>query len=104
MSLQTAIEFPVHRIENNAGSQRILETNSMHFTQQCRIVYNCLMASNSITTTQALGLGIGDLRARIRDLKKINKVAISERLIERRFKEWFMTEEDITFNREKERQ
>jgi hypothetical protein len=90
--------FSVHVNENNKDSEKILKENEYHFSKQCKEVYRHLMDGKVLTTTKALTLGIGDLRARIRDLKKINGVQISERTLENRFKEWYMSFEDINYN------
>ncbi len=80
------------RQENNAFSQKILITNTDRFKGQCKIVIDALLRGERLTTASALiKYGVGDLRRRIKDLKDIYQVNfIQERLIENRFKEWFI--------------
>lgn len=95
----------VHRRENNPDSEAILNAGRKKFNRHCEAVFSCLMEGKTLTTTSAL-LGIrwkhhticiGDLRRRIKDLKE-NGVRISDRLTEERFKEWYMTDEDKSYN------
>lgn len=97
MSQQITIDFSVHQIENLPENQEILDSNREHFSDQCRRVYELLKSGKRLTTTEALQYGIGDLRARIRDLIKFNNVPIQKRLITGRFKEYFL-ETDNTGN------
>ena len=53
---------------NSAESQHHHDVNIDAFSNQCKLVYSLLCEGKSLTTTDALEHGIGDLRARIRDL------------------------------------
>lgn len=88
-------EFLLHQKENNRESAQILKDNELHLKKQCRIVLEALCRGQRLTTTKALGYGIGDLRARIRDLKDDNKVDVQKTLIEGRYKEYWLTDEEI---------
>ena len=90
MNEQTQINFEIHQKENNPESQNILDGNRNHFSAQCKKVYDILKSGKRLTTTEALQHGIGDLRARVRDLIKYNKIDVKKRLIEVRFKEYYL--------------
>lgn len=67
---QLSIDF-VHTRENNRESEMHLEANLDRFNGQCRLVLGLLMEGKELTTTEALvEYRIGDLRARIRDLRR----------------------------------
>lgn len=72
-SIQLHIDYTkvLHTHENNPESEAHLKSNRYHFTGQCAVLYSLLQKGMSVTTGQALRqLNIGDLRARIRDLRK----------------------------------
>ena len=75
--------------QNNAENQAILDRNKDRFTGQCHLVYSLLLSGKRLTTATALAYGIGDLRARIRDLKKAG-VPVQKKLIEGRYKEYYL--------------
>ncbi len=80
-----------NRIENNAGSQQILENNKVRINHQCTIVLQALQRGERLTTALALiKYGVGDLRRRCKDLKDIHHIKIKDRLVEGRYKEWFI--------------
>ncbi len=89
MIAQTQLRFPVYRKQNNAGSQTILDNNILHLSKQCQLVHDGLCQGIHWTTTLALKYGIGDLRARIRDLIKAG-VPVQKKLIKGRYKEYFL--------------
>lgn len=91
MSNQVEINFEVHAIENLPENQEILDSNKVHFTKQCKIVYEALKRGERLTTSIALiKYGIGDLRRRIKDLKDDNQIPVQSEKIKGRFKEWFL--------------
>lgn len=75
--------------QNSPANQVILDDNKVRFSRQCKLILTMLEAGCSLTTTAALTLGIGDLRARIRDLIKAG-VPVKKRLIEKRYKEYYL--------------
>lgn len=75
--------------QNTQENQVILDLNKSRFNNQCRKVYLLLMAGHHLTTTEALKFGIGDLRARVRDLIKAG-IPVQKRLIENRYKEYYL--------------
>lgn len=86
----TEIDFKVHDFENLPENQAILEDNRPRLSRQCQKVYDLLRAGMALTTTKALEYGIGDLRARVRDLIKFNGIDVKKRLIEGRYKEYYL--------------
>lgn len=89
--MQTSIEFNIHKIENLACNQDILDSNKYHFSRQCKIVYEAMKKGERLTTSVALiKYGIGDLRARVRDLIKLNKINVKSNLLMGRFKEYYL--------------
>lgn len=84
--MQLAIDF---QKQNTPENQVILDLNKSRFNNQCTKVYLLLIAGHHLTTTEALKFGIGDLRARIRDLIKAG-VPVQKRLIENRYKEFYL--------------
>lgn len=84
------LDFDYTRRENNKESQMILEANKERFSNQCRIAYEAMLRGEHLTTSSALiKYGIGDLRARIRDLIKAG-VDVKKKLNEGRYKEYFL--------------
>lgn len=79
----------IHEKENNHESQSILDENKKHFSNQCEKVYQLLKEGKILTTTIALQYGIGDLRARIRDLIK-SGIPVQKKLLKNRFKEYYL--------------
>lgn len=57
-----------HGKENTPANTAHYEANLDHFNKQCRLVLEALLRGERLTTTDALRYGIGDLRARVRDL------------------------------------
>lgn len=91
--------FSVHQFENTPANQSMLDANRDHFSNQCRKVFDLLMRGEALTSINAQGFGIGDIRARVRDLIKFNGVKITVLLMENsRNKQWMMTQEDKQFN------
>ena len=79
------------RLENNPESQAILNANKEHFSKQCEIVYQAMLRGEKLTTASALlRYSIGDLRRRVKDLIDIHGIEVKSRLIENRFKEFYL--------------
>lgn len=100
--------FQVHQHENNRESQTILEYNIPHFTKQCQIVFDALMRGEVLTTSTALlKYKVGDLRARIRDIKNTvlktehgeEKFYIHEQTKSDRYKVWWFDTNDQLLNK-----
>lgn len=105
---QLAIEFQVHTHENNRESQMILQENVSHFTGQCKTVFEALMRGEVLTTSTALlKYKVGDLRARIRDIKNTvmqiggneETFHLHEKTQSTRYKLWWMDSNDIILNK-----
>jgi hypothetical protein len=90
---QIAIDFTqLHHTENKICNQEHFERNKERFSNQCKIVYEALLRGERLTTTQALlKYRIGDLRRRIKDLKDIWDVPVQDKVVEGKFKEYFLT-------------
>lgn len=70
MSYQSSIDF-VQTRQNSRENEAILEMNLPKIKTQCDTIYQAMLRGEKLTTTSALlRYGIGDLRARIRDLVK----------------------------------
>lgn len=77
--------------ENNVESQQIFQENKKNLGGQCKIVYEALLRGEKLTTASALiQYGIGDLRRRVKDLKDIWKIPVESRLIDSRYKEYYL--------------
>lgn len=93
---QLHIDFTqvIHRRENTAENQAHFECNAERFSEQCKKVYELMMQGIRLTTTEALKYGIGDLRARVRDLIKFYNVPVKKDFVKTedgkrtRFKEY----------------
>lgn len=94
---QLAIDFTVHRLENNAGSQMHLDANRAKFNAKCREVYRRLMAGERLTVLACANDGIASLPRRILDLRK-QGVAISDEW-QGNCKHYFCSPEDLGKNR-----
>lgn len=75
--------------QNSPENQHILDLNKSHLSNQCQVVYLALLSGERLTTFTAMRYGIGDLRARIRDLIKAG-IPVQKRLIENRYKEYYL--------------
>lgn len=81
--------------QNSSSNQAILEANKERLSKQCVIVLEAMLRGEKLTTSSALNMyGIGDLRARVRDLIK-SEIEITKELKEDRFKLYYMTNEQI---------
>jgi hypothetical protein len=77
--------------ENNKESEEILEANKDHLNTQCKMVKSILESGYRLTVRSAMiNYGIGDLRRRVKDLRDYHGMDIKSRLIEGRFKEYFL--------------
>jgi len=98
--MQLNLDFnPVHKWENNPISQAHLEEHRDKFTRDCFEVLKQLIAGTRLSYKYAIDTGLsGDIRARVRDLRKVYQIPVSDVWVEteggRRFKEYFMTNED----------
>lgn len=91
--MQFEIDFTavVHTKENNSFSEAILFDQYERLSNQCRIVYDLLKAGYRLTVKSAMvDHGIGDLRARVRDLRRFNNVDVKDELLKGGFKEYFL--------------
>ena len=70
MQLTLDINFD-HGKENSHESNAHYQANKQHFNNQCAIVCDLLKSGYTLTSFNAVEHGIGDLRARIRDLIKM---------------------------------
>jgi hypothetical protein len=75
--------------QNNRHSQEILENNLVRLTKQCETLYRLFLSGNILTVEDGFRYGIGDLRARVRDLRKAG-IEVKDELIEGRFKKYFI--------------
>lgn len=76
--------------QNTPANQVILDVSKSHLSNQCQIIYLALISGETLTTGSALlKYGIGDLRARVRDLIK-SGIPVQKKLIEGRFKEYYL--------------
>lgn len=90
MTTQLEISFSVLTPQNNRESETILIENEKRLSRQCRVLYEALLRGERLTTTDGiLKYGIGDLRARVRDLRK-NGIDVKGDLIENRFKQYYL--------------
>ena len=82
---------PVYERPANTWENRLIaEKNATHLNNQCQIVLDALKRGERLTTASALlKYGIGDCRARIRDLAKAG-YPIQKKLLEGRYKEYYM--------------
>ena len=87
---QGEFEFNVLVNQNNRESEAILVSNEKHFVGQCKTLYDALKRGEKLTTGEALNnYRIGDLRARIRDLRNAG-VKVKDKLLVGRYKEYFL--------------
>lgn len=89
--------FRVHEHEHPEESQAILDDNRDIFSKDCRKVYNLLMAGHKATIKE-----MNVDRARISDLKR-NGVQMAFKLVDGRYKRWYMTKRQKWENRELEK-
>jgi hypothetical protein len=88
---QTEMDFTIHAVENNPESQMVLDANRPLFKNQCKKVYEALCRGERLTTASALiNYQIGDLRARIRDIRN-SGINVQDTYIDGRFKSYFLT-------------
>ena len=106
LNYQIQLDFNVHRFENSAESQIHVDANRVTFSSQCKKVFDLLMDGSLPLSVKSAMVehNINSLPRRILDLKE-NGVLISDRWIEVseivkvRFKVWYMTPEQIEFNK-----
>lgn len=89
--MQSQLTFPLHERENNAESEQQLYTHGAHFSNQCLSVLDALRRGERLTTGKALvKYQIGDLRARIRDLRQAGVKVLDCYVEGTRFKEYYL--------------
>ena len=81
--------FDYTRKENNSESTQILRDNVKHFSRQCIVLKEAFERGEVLTVADGFKYGIGDLRARVRDLRKAG-VEVKDILIEKRFKKYYL--------------
>lgn len=102
MLRQTEIIFPIHQIENNPESSETLEIKRKDFEGQNKRLYDLLMSGKRLTFLDAISNhGISDLRSRARDLSLMGILYSKEFISGTRSKVWYMTEEQIEYNKTK---
>jgi hypothetical protein len=77
------------RQENNPESTKILRANEKHFSNQCLVLLEAFKRGEVLTVKDGFRYNIGDLRARVRDLRKAG-VEIKDELLEGRYKKYFL--------------
>lgn len=88
MNEQLNINFD--RVENNAESNMILQSNKQHITKQCQTLLDALMRGEHLTTAEGLIFyGIGDMRRRIKDLRDAG-YEIKDVIQKNRFKKYYI--------------
>lgn len=81
----------IHERENSKASEAILDANKDLFTTQCERILAELRAGKRLTVRDMMvQMGIGDPRARIRDLRRDH--IIQDQLLAGRFKQYFIVE------------
>lgn len=105
-NIQQEFDFSVHLMENSVISQIHLDENRVKFTKKCKETLDLLMSGIKLTVLEAHAVyGISSLPRRIMDLRKDNGVLISDDWILKDGKKdhmyWYMTSEQLKFNREK---
>lgn len=89
MLIQSEINF-VHTHENNRESEAILEDNYDRLNKQCVLVLSLLKKGLRLTVRDAIiNHGIGDLRARIRDLRN-SGIAVNDTVLKGGCKEYYL--------------
>jgi len=83
------LNLDYNRVENNPASTKILRDNVKHFSRQCEILLEAFRRGEVLTVGDGFKYGIGDLRARVRDLRKAG-VDVKDELMEGRYKKYFL--------------
>lgn len=87
-----------HRHDSGIANNAILQKNRAHFSKQCQTIFDAMMRGERLTGKTCFErYGIMDFRRRCCELIA-SGVFIQERLCEDRFKEKWMTPEDMVFN------
>ena len=86
--IQQELDF-VTRTQNSEANQIILEVNKVHLNKQCRLLLDLFNSGRVITVRSAMDYGIGDARARVRDLIHAG-YNVKSQLIEGRFKKYWI--------------
>lgn len=91
--------IPVHTKENNRESLDYLNENRDRIVKSCRKVFDRLMRGERLTVVFATLNGMSSLPRRIMDLRDAGFLIKDEWVSNENHKEWFMTPEQIEFNR-----
>ena len=99
MTIALTLDFEIHTRENNPISEAFLLEHKKKFAKDCFNFFCELIHGKRLSYKQVLNDGIsGDLRARIKDLRTIMGIPISDEWIttpnQRKYKEYYMTTED----------
>lgn len=94
------LEIPIHIRENNFENEMHLYNHKKHFEGKCRKLFNLLMAGHRLTVYSALvEYGIASLPRRFLDITQSGAQASSEAMTGTRIKEYFMTKEQMEYNK-----
>ena len=85
-----SIDF-TKRKENNSASQLILDENAVKINNSCDKVLKLLQEGKRLTVYSAMvDYGISSLPRRILDIKQKLGIDVKSRLIEKRYKEYYL--------------
>lgn len=88
--MNNELNINFNRIENNAESNAILQSNKTHLSKQCKMLLDALMRGEHLTTAEALIFyGIGDMRRRVKDLRDAG-YQIKDSLQKNRYKKYYI--------------
>lgn len=96
--MQLTLNIEVHTQENNPISREFLNEHKEKFAHDTYMVLCVLVSGRKLDYKTALVDGLtGDLRRRVKDLRDMG-IPVSDEWVtttnERKFKRWFMTDED----------
>ena len=79
------------RVENTNESNSILQANKKRINRRCEQVLSILRTGKRLTVLgAAIEYGITSLPRRIKDLRDMKGIPIKDRLIDGKFKEYFL--------------
>lgn len=91
--------FKIHSKENNSESESHLKENEVHFSNQCKKLFDLLMTGERISFADAfIKYQISDIRRRAKDLTDCMNVELSKEW-QGKIKYWFMTSQQIENNK-----
>lgn len=88
MNPQLTIDF-VSRPQNNPESQRMLDKAVPRLNKQCLKLLDLFNQGKKLTVRDGFDYNIGDLRARVRDLREAG-YEVKDNMIGAGFKEYFL--------------